>query len=128
MSKKIFVLIPILAAVLVVAGCSYKIGDSENIQGDSAVQDNSDIIFFYGQECPHCQRVEEYFSQNNIAQKIEFSQREVYHDKANAAFMLEKAKACGISEQNLGVPFLWVDEQCYFGDTDIIKFFDQRVK
>lgn len=117
--KKLFVSSIFLLTILVFAGCS---GNT-----DQVVQDSSNIIFFYGKECPHCQKVEEYFSENKVAEKVQFSQREVYHDKANATFMAQKAKQCGLDEKSLGVPLLWVEGKCYSGDTDIIQFFNDNL-
>lgn len=125
MSKKILLLFSILFVVFIVSGCA---SQTENAQPGQAVQDNSDIIFFYGQECPHCKNVEEYFTKNNTAEKIQFSQKEVYHNKDNAALMAEKSKTCGLSESELGVPMLWTKEnKCLFGDKDIIDFFNQKI-
>ena len=124
--KNLFLFSLTVCAILVFAGCSFNSNDLSN-NSNKIAQDNSEIIFFYGEECPHCKIVEEYFSKNNTAEKIQFSQREVYHNKNNAALMVEKAKLCGISEENLGVPMLWTkDKNCFFGDRDIIDFFNKK--
>ena len=124
-SKKVFFVFLSLFFVFVLAGCGAQNSNEGN--NAEAVQDNSPIVFFYGEECPHCKIVEEYFSENNIAEKIQFSQKEVYHNKGNASFLAEKAKDCGISESELGVPLLWNEGECYIGDVDIIQFFEQKV-
>ena len=120
-NKKSLLIIPFLALVLLLAGC----GSQEEPVGTA--QDDSAIIFFYGRECPHCKNVEKYFAENNVSEKIQFSQREVYHDQGNAALFQEKAKTCGISEDSLGVPLLWTAEKCYIGDVDIIDFFKEKL-
>lgn len=122
-NKKVFFIFLMLVFVFVLSGC----GSQNSNSGMEAVQDDSSLIFFYGEECPHCKIVEEYFSENKIAEKIQFSQREVYHDKGNATLLAEKANDCGINESELGVPFLWNERTCYVGDSDIIQFFQQKI-
>lgn len=88
----------------------------------------SQIILFYGQGCPHCAIVEDYIEKNNINEKISFEEKEVYYNKGNANDLIQKAKACGIPTDSIGVPFLWDGEKCYVGDQEIIEFFNQKLK
>ena len=98
-------------------------------QNDNQVtQDNSSIIFFYGAECPHCQNVEKYVADNHIDQKVKYSKLEVWSNKANANLMLEKAQQCGISPDQLGVPFLWSGGKCYMGEQDVENFLSSQAK
>jgi len=90
-------------------------------------QEVSDITLFYGDGCPHCALVEEYVSQNNIESKIPFVKKEVYYNKQNANELVEKAKACGMPTDSIGVPFLWDGSKCLVGDQDIIEFFKTKV-
>ena len=89
-------------------------------------ESSNQLIFFYGDKCPHCAIVEKYFKENKIEEKIQFSQKEVYSNKNNAKELEAKAKACGISTDSIGVPFLWDGEKCLIGDEDIINFFEQK--
>jgi len=84
------------------------------------------IILFYGDGCPHCKIVEEYIANNKIKDKISFTQKEVYYNKANANELGEKAKFCGLPTDSIGVPFLFNGEKCFIGDQDIINFFKQK--
>ena len=93
-----------------------------------AVQDNSSIIFFYGDTCPHCKNVEKYFQDNDVHNKIDFEEKEVYKNTDNAKLLADKAKICKIEENEIGVPFLWADGKCYVGDEEIIKFFNEKIK
>lgn len=57
---------------------------------------------FYGEECPHCQRMRKLT--NNLMKEypeIKIERKEVWHDKRNMAFIKEcdKGDECG------GVPF-----------------------
>lgn len=110
-----------LMGAIIISGCSLK-PDGTTLP----VEDNSSIIFFYGQECPHCKDVEKYFEENKIEEKVQFSKREVYHNKANVALLNIKAKTCGIEDKSLGVPFLWAEGKCYMGPSEIEKFFNEK--
>jgi hypothetical protein len=73
--------------------------------------------------------VEEYFEKNGTREKIEFSEREIYHDKNNAALFEQKATSCGITKkEDMGVPLLWTAEKCHIGDKDIISFFNEKIQ
>lgn len=84
---------------------------------------STDIILFYGRECPHCQEVEKFITDNKISEKFEFERVEVWHNKKNADLLVQKAKKCGIDEDQIGVPFLYAKEKCYIGAPDAENFF-----
>ncbi|MFA6047275.1 MAG: hypothetical protein WCV59_04175 [Parcubacteria group bacterium] len=89
----------------------------------------SGVLLFYGKECPHCQIVEDFINKNNIAQKVSFTQVEVFHNKDNSAILVEKYKACGTTdEKQMGVPMLWDGGKCYEGQEDVIKYFQDKTK
>lgn len=90
------------------------------------VNKNASIIFFYGNECPHCKIVEKYIEDNKISEKVDFAQGEVYHNKTNAQFLAEKAGKCGIATDSIGVPFLWENDKCYVGQEEVIQFFKDK--
>ena len=91
-------------------------------------QAENQIIFFYGDGCPHCAIVEEYLKENKVAEKVAFSQKEVYYNRNNANELEEKAKICGMPTDSIGVPFLWNGEKCLVGDVDIVEFFKQKIQ
>lgn len=124
MTKKHIVLFSIVTlAVVFLSGCTF----GKDKSSVAPVEDNSPLIFFYGEECPHCKNVEKFFEENKVAEKIQFSQREVYHNEANSALLLEKAEACKIAADGVGVPFLWNNGECIVGDESIINFFRDRI-
>lgn len=88
----------------------------------------SSMILFYGNSCPHCQKVEAYLDQTPGASALPLSRLEVYSDKNNAEIMVEKARICGLDLNNLGVPLLWTGERCLEGDQPIEDFFNERLK
>lgn len=88
---------------------------------------NSEPIFYYGNTCPHCKEVEEWFKANQVEEKIQFAQKEVYDDRQNAAELTKVAESCGLDTTSIGVPFLYADGQCLIGSPDIINYFALRL-
>ncbi len=82
---------------------------------------NNEIILFYGQECPHCQRLEEWIKTNKIDEKIKINRKEVYHNQSNAELLGQKAKKCAVNTNSIGVPFLTDGEKCYTGEDEIMN-------
>ena len=87
------------------------------------------IVLFYGKECPHCIKVEDYVTQNKVEDKVKFSRLEVWHDAKNAALLGNVAK--DICKLNVGdgvaVPFLYDGNgKCLVGDEDVINFFKEK--
>jgi glutaredoxin len=83
-------------------------------------------VFFYGQECPHCQDVEKFLEDNKVADKVKYDSVEVWHNEDNAKMMIARAKECGMSEDQIGVPFVASDGKCYVGTPDVEAFFKQK--
>jgi len=100
--------------------------DNNTVQ-DNQQTEESQIILFYGDGCPHCAIVEEYIKENNIESKIFFAKKEVYHNRENANELADKAKICNLPTDSIGVPFLWEEKKCYVGDQEIIGFFNQKI-
>ncbi|MFZ4648870.1 MAG: hypothetical protein ACOYMB_04580 [Patescibacteria group bacterium] len=82
------------------------------------------VILFYGNTCPHCEKVDEYLKAN--PSKIKYRHLEVYDNQQNAVLMSSKAKACGIDDKNIGVPFLYDGKNCLIGEPDITNWFSNR--
>lgn len=90
-------------------------------------ESSSGIILFYGDTCPHCKVVEDYIKENNVREKVDFVNKEVYRNKANALEMNKKAEFCGLPSNSVGVPFLFDGEKCLIGDRDIIDYFASKI-
>jgi len=84
------------------------------------------MILFYGDTCPHCEKVSEYIDANNIKAKFIFQELEVYNNQVNSRLMAKYAVDCGLdTNQGLGVPFFFDGENCLVGDQEIINFFQK---
>ena len=81
------------------------------------------VTLYYGTECPHCIELEKFLDESGLAKKVAHARKEVWHDEANARELGEKARACGIAGNEVGVPFLAVDGKCLVGKPDIEAYF-----
>ena len=94
---------------------------------------NSDLILFYGDTCPHCKIVEEFISKNQIDQKLKISQLEVYNNQSNSSLFVKLVKEICPDQSNpegLPVPFLInkQDKKCLVGDTPITDYLSEKSK
>jgi hypothetical protein len=117
--KSIFILI---GAVIIAGIIWYWSKASQKDENITEINREAQLILFYGRECPHCQELEKFIADNGIRDKVSFENLEVYHNKNNSQFLLEKAKGCGISENEIGVPFFYTRGKCLVGAPDIEDF------
>ncbi len=126
MEKKSIIKIILLLTgiVILIAGLWYWTKPQE------ATGITSDVILFYGRECPHCLDVEKFIEENKIAEKVQFDRLEVFHNSKNQAILTAKAQECGINEAEVGVPFLFdvVEKKCLIGAPDIEDFFTKKAQ
>lgn len=88
--------------------------------------DPNRITYFYGEECPHCQRVAEFLEANKVSEKVSFDKLEVWHDTKNARQMNEAVKLCQLSPQDVGVPLVFAEGKCFVGEPDVTGFFKEK--
>jgi thiol-disulfide isomerase/thioredoxin len=117
----LFPTIIVITVVALLAGFVYLIKTKNTPPPDNT------MIFFYGDTCPHCLKVEEFFVENKTEEKFSFEKREVYNSTINAKLMTDRYKKCGITEpKDMGVPLFWTGTECLQGDVDIINYFETR--
>ena len=114
--------------VLIVVGFVLYLAWPRTAQTPAPTESNENLIFYYGDSCPHCAIVEEFLLQEKVEEKIKLTKKEVYKNTANTNELVEKAKACNLDTKNLGVPFLWDSGSCYLGDQDIINILKQKIQ
>jgi glutaredoxin len=124
--------ITLLVVILIAGLLSLVVIVSNNKEKQAAEQKiedlkQSDPIFYYGNTCPHCEIVEEWFKANQVEEKMTFAKKEVYDNRANALELNEVAKGCGLDTSSIGVPFLYADGQCLIGSPDIISYFSTKL-
>jgi glutaredoxin len=123
MNKKILM---VVLAIVVLGVASFLIFKNKKEEAQKTIN-SSEMIFFYGQGCPHCVNVEKFLEENrSVEEKVKFEKLEVWKSKENTQLMIERARNCGLSEKNLGVPLFWDGSNCLIGDTDIIDFLKNK--
>lgn len=120
MKKSYLIYLLAFTAVIGLIILAYMQNNKINIPSDGK------IIYYYGDGCPHCANVDKFFTDNKITEKIQFEKKEVYNNTTNSEEMSAKAKICKISENKIGVPFLWTGSGCVIGDKPIIEFFKEQ--
>ncbi len=115
--------IVLAAVVALVALYIFLPGPADNSGGQAGSLPEG-IVLYYGDTCPHCKNVDAYVAENAIHEKVVFTEKEVYRDRANAAEMRGVVDRCGVGS---GVPLLWDGETCRVGDQDIIAFFADKI-
>lgn len=123
--KNVIKIILLLAGIIIlIAGLWYWTKPQE------ATGITSDVILFYGRECPHCLDLEKFIEENQIAEKVKFDRLEVLHNPKNRAILTAKAQECGINDAEVGVPFLFdvVEKKCLIGALEIEDFFVKKTQ
>lgn len=110
--KKIFVLI---LSILTLFGFSFA----------------QEYIFFYGNGCTHCAKVEQFFDEENIWWKYDLQMKEIYFNRDNLKEFQSYVDKLWIDSSKAWVPFLVIDNEneCDYvaWDTKIISFFQEKL-
>jgi len=65
-------------------------------------------ILFYGAWCPHCEKVKQYIKKNGLDKIVK--EVEVYFSQTWSKYFLETIKDLWLDFKDVGVPFLYIDE------------------
>ncbi|MFA5047816.1 MAG: cytochrome c biogenesis protein [Patescibacteria group bacterium] len=115
MKKFIAVALVFLAILPIAVGAQAPaLGDGQN-------------VYYYSATCPHCVKVEEFFTQYNVLKQYDVIKREVSQNSQNAKKLLDLCLARGIPVDQIGVPYLHFDGQCFSGEQEIINFFKGKL-
>lgn len=115
-AHKVIVIFCIIAAIILV-GLWY-------LAERAAAKDDT-VYFYFGNTCPHCKNVEVWMLQNNVSEKLNVVQKEVYENQANALELQKRARTCRINADEIGVPLVYYKGQCYVGEDQGIQLFEQ---
>jgi len=120
--KKIITLVTILAVIF---GLFKLLSTKPNTLG-SQTYDSPDLVLFWGDGCPHCEKVKEYIQTNKLDSKVKINYKEVYYNKSNQKLLSDTVKQCPEidSTQGIGVPLAFdpQNKQCLYGDQPIIDW------
>jgi len=122
MHKKAKIFFGVVVTALIFLGISvYSI-----FKDSPTVTPSSEIILFYGRECPHCVELEKFMEKEKIKEKVAYDYLEVWHNRDNAKILMEKAKICGLAEDEVGVPLVFSEGKCFVGKPDGEAFFREK--
>jgi glutaredoxin-related protein len=90
-----------------------------------------EYILFYGNGCPHCAKVEQYFKDNKITKKFDIVQKEVFYNATNLKELNGYLAKHDLTYDKIGVPFLIITsgQDCNYinGDQNIIDYFSGQL-
>lgn len=90
-----------------------------------------DYILFYGNGCPHCAKVEQYFKENDVQEKFDIVLKEVYFNRNNLTELQDYLAKFHLDTTQIGVPFLVInnENECNYinGSDPIIDFFQKKM-
>lgn len=91
-----------------------------------------EYIYFYGNGCAHCAKVEKYFKDNDVEKNFSLSQKEIYFNRDNLELFNEYVQKLELPTDQVGIPMMIIegDSDCSYlaGDRSIISFFDKQIK
>lgn len=82
--------------------------------------------YFWGNGCPHCAAVQEFYDKWDKKDSIKIKKYEVWYDKTNEKIMESRFNSCNPkpSDSGMAVPLLVApDGKCYMGDSPIIDLY-----
>lgn len=101
--------------------------NSSGVTDETSASSSGELVFYYGNTCPHCKDVEDWMSSNKIEEKLKITKKEVYDNRNNASELVSTAQKCGLNTSSIGVPFLYTQEgKCLIGTPDIINYLKEK--
>lgn len=89
----------------------------------ASAEGDKQILFYYGQGCSHCAKVESFFDANDYYQQYPIESKEIYFDADNRQEFIEKMSLLGVDVNGVGVPTVIFGDRYLTGDTPIIEGF-----
>ena len=128
-----------LVIVLVIAGLMSSIiisannnKKAESPQGEviAELDENSelDAIIYYGIQCPFCKDVDQWIEDNQAEEYLVLEHKEVSQNLANSMELQKAAAGCGYQRNEVGVPFMLANGECYSGKIEIINYLKEQLK
>ena len=79
------------------------------------------IIFFWGQGCLHCAKVEKFIQKNKLDNYFEIEKKEIYFNQENRKEFIKECQNFNIPLESQGVPMAIINDKCLIGDEPIIN-------
>lgn len=123
-SGKTGLLIIIFSLLILGGGAYFFTRPSEPV--DIPQRESGVYEYFWGNGCPHCAVVAEFFDSSDKDEKVNLKKYEVWYNKTNAKIMEDRFNSCPNkpAASQMAVPFLVTPEgECLVGDEPIINLF-----
>jgi len=118
---KIFVWVLAIVAVASVAVVltTHSTTETASTPSVAVTVDDSTVYFFYGEECPHCKKIEPFIDNLTIKYPdVEIRKLEIWHNQTNQQIYTTVNAAAGITSLP-GVPEVVVGNVVLVGEVDI---------
>jgi len=115
----------VVAVIIILTAGLFFISKSSNSSNNQPLTQSPDtMLYFWSETCPHCKNVADFLSTWPNTNKLKLDKREVSKNQANGLLLTQKAAACGLPSDSVGVPLLvTLDNKCLTGDTPVIDYF-----
>lgn len=116
-----------LPLILIIAGLLiYFFVNSNKDNAPPLSNGEADLIVYWGEGCPHCEKVKAYVKDNNLDAKVKILYKEVYNDTNNQKELEATVQKCPEidASRGIGVPLAFdtKNSKCLYGDTPIIEW------
>jgi thiol-disulfide isomerase/thioredoxin len=115
----------IISSLLILGGGAYFFTRQEK-PVNIPTRDQTVYEYFWGNGCPHCAAVQEFFDSWDKIDSVKIIKREVWYDKNNSSIMQDRFNKCDPkpASAQMSVPFMVTpDGKCLTGSTPIINLF-----
>lgn len=93
---------------------------------------NENYLYFYGNTCAHCQKVEKYFEGNQIEKEYRITKYEVFENNENRELLGSYLEKLNLGRDQVWTPFMVIESggelTSLMGDRDIIEYFSALKK
>ncbi len=73
---------------------------------DDIINPDSDFLYFYGKDCPHCQELNRELESLGMYSLVSIEKRETYYNNDNRLMFLAATEALWLESSKVGVPFV----------------------
>lgn len=111
---------------------------TDQVKGDliqntpEVVYESADLVFYWGDGCPHCETVQNWLVENNQQNTLKINSKEVYNNQENTKELLNTVNQyCPElkGDSGIGVPTAFdpVTQKCFQGSDEIINFLSDKL-
>ena len=92
----------------------------------SASANQTKVLFFWGNQCPHCDKLKADIKTQGLDSLFEIEYLEIYNNEKNADLFYQKIQECEISPYSAGVPLIYIEGQCWMGSVDALEALKEK--